>query len=47
MKYFAGLDVSLEETAICMVDETGGIIKEVRALLEQSEEFQRFVLTLP
>ena len=24
MKYFAGLDVSLEETAICIVDETGG-----------------------
>ena len=24
MKYFAGLDVSLEETAICVVDETGG-----------------------
>jgi transposase len=30
MKYFAGLDVSLEETAICVVDETGGIVKEAR-----------------
>ena len=29
MKYFAGLDVSLEETAICVVDETGRITKEV------------------
>lgn len=25
MRYFAGLDVSLEETAICVVDETGRI----------------------
>jgi transposase len=31
VKYFAGLDVSLEETAICVVDETGRIIKEIRA----------------
>lgn len=31
MKYFAGLDVSLEETAICVVDETGRIVKELRA----------------
>jgi hypothetical protein len=23
MKYFAGLDLSLEETAICIVDEDG------------------------
>ena len=23
MSYFAGLDVSLEETAICVVDKTG------------------------
>ena len=31
MKYFAGLDVSLEETAICVVDETGTIVGEARA----------------
>jgi transposase len=31
MGYFAGLDVSLEETAICVVDEAGRIIKETRA----------------
>jgi len=31
MTYFAGLDVSLEETAICVVDETGRIVKETRA----------------
>lgn len=34
MKYFAGLDVSLEETAICVVDETGAIVKETRAASE-------------
>src|SRR4051794_20542972 len=31
MNHYAGLDVSLEETAICVVDETGQILKEVRA----------------
>ena len=34
MKYFAGMDVSLEETAICVVDEAGRMIKEVRAASE-------------
>lgn len=34
MKYFAGLDVSLEETAICVVDETGAMVKETRAASE-------------
>ena len=34
MKYFAGLDVSLEETAICVVDEDGQIVKEARAASE-------------
>lgn len=31
MTYFAGLDVSLEETSICIVDETGRIVRETRA----------------
>lgn len=34
MRYFAGLDVSLKETAICVVDENGGIVKEGRATSE-------------
>lgn len=34
MKYFAGLDGSLEETAICVVDESGRIVKEGRAASE-------------
>jgi transposase len=32
--YFAGLDVSLEETAICVVDDTGRIVREARAASE-------------
>ena len=28
MKYYVGLDVSLGETAICVVDENGVIIRE-------------------
>jgi transposase len=31
MNHYAGLDVSLEETAICVVDESGQVVKEVRA----------------
>jgi transposase len=34
MRYFAGLDVSLEDTAICVVDETGRIVRELRAASE-------------
>ena len=30
MKHFAGLDVSLEETAICVVDEAGTMVREAR-----------------
>jgi hypothetical protein len=28
---FAGLDVSFKETSVCIVDDTGGIVKEVKA----------------
>lgn len=34
MKYYAGLDVSLEETAVCVVDETGRIVREARVASE-------------
>jgi hypothetical protein len=34
VRYFAGLDVSLEETAICIVDEAGGIVREARVASE-------------
>ena len=34
MGYFAGLDVSLEETAICIVDDAGRIVREARGASE-------------
>ena len=34
MDYFAGLDVSLEETAVCVVDATGRIVREARVVSE-------------
>lgn len=34
VNYYAGLDVSLEETAICVVDQTGRLVKEARAASE-------------
>jgi transposase len=30
MKHFAGLDVSLDETAVCVVDEAGTMVREAR-----------------
>jgi hypothetical protein len=34
VRYFAGLDVSLEETAICIVDGSGQIAREARVASE-------------
>ena len=34
MKHFAGSDVSLEETAVCVVDEEGRIVREARVASE-------------
>ena len=34
MTYFAGLDVGLEETAICMIDSNGRIVRELKACSE-------------
>jgi len=36
MKYFAGLDVSLEETSLCVVDEAGSVVREGRVASEPS-----------
>ncbi len=30
MEYYVGLDVSVKETAICVVDRDGGIVREAR-----------------
>ena len=32
MDHFAGPDVSVEETSICIVDDTGRIVREVKVL---------------
>ena len=34
MDYFAGLDVSVKDTSVCVVDDTGGIIQEVKVASE-------------
>ena len=34
MTYFAGLDVSLEWTSVCVVDGDGGIVREAKVLSE-------------
>jgi hypothetical protein len=34
MDHFAGLDVSVKETSVCIVDETGKIIREVQVASE-------------
>ena len=31
MKHYAGLDVSLEWTSVCVVDEAGAIVREAKA----------------
>ena len=30
MDHFAGMDVSIKETSVCIVDDTGRIVREVR-----------------
>src|SRR5262245_16916039 len=34
MEHFAGLDVSVKETSVCIVDETGKIVREVKVASE-------------
>src|SRR5260370_9139068 len=34
MDHFAGLDVPVKETSICIVDDTGGIVREVKVASE-------------
>src|SRR5881227_1424963 len=34
MDYFAGLDVSVKDTNVCIVDDTGKIIREVKVASE-------------
>src|SRR5436190_22055116 len=34
MEYFAGLDVSVKDTSVCIVDDTGKIVREVKVASE-------------
>jgi hypothetical protein len=34
MDYFAGLDVSVKDTSVCTVDDTGRIVREVKVASE-------------
>ena len=48
MDHFAGLDVSVKDTSVCIVDETGKIVREVKvasapeALLQVLRNHQLF-----
>ena len=33
MDYFGGLDVSVKDTSVCIVDDTGKIVREVKAAM--------------
>ncbi len=44
MDYFAGLDVSVKETSVCIVDDAGKIVREARVASEPEALLQ--VLTL-
>ena len=43
MEHFAGLDVSVKETSVCIVDDTGRIVREVKV----ASEPEALVLTNP
>src|SRR5213079_2314809 len=45
MDYFAGLDVSVKETSVCIVDDAGKIVREARVASEPEALLQ--VLTNP
>ena len=40
MDYFAGLDVSVKETSVCIVDETGRIVREMKVPSEPAALLQ-------
>jgi transposase len=41
MDHFAGLDVSVKETSVCIVDDTGKIVREVKVASEPEAGDQR------
>jgi len=46
MAYYAGLDVSLEQTSVCVVDEAGAVVLERRVVTEP-EAIAAAVAALP
>ena len=40
MDYFAGLDVSVKETSVCIVDDAGKIVREARVASESEALLQ-------
>ena len=34
MEHFAGLDVSVKQTSVCIVDDTGRLVREVKVASE-------------
>ena len=40
MDHFAGLDVSVKETSVCIVDDTGRIVREVKVATEPAALLQ-------
>jgi transposase len=46
MTYFAGLEVSVKETSVCIVDDTGRIVREVKAASEPEALLQVLTNTI-
>ena len=46
MTYFAGLDVSVKETSVCIVDDAGKIVQEARVASEPEALLQVLTNTI-
>ena len=46
MAYFAGLDVSVKETSVCIVDDAGRIVREARVASEPEALLQVLTNTI-
>ena len=46
MDYFAGLDVSVKETSVCVVDDAGKIVRETRVASEPEALLQVLTSTI-
>ncbi len=41
MEYYAGIDVSLEQSSVCVVDARGRVVREAKVASEWSDPEQR------